>query len=165
MVQLDAPHTSTPLLETPFQESTPQVSPDGRWLAYTSDETGSAEVYVRPFPSGDGKWQVSTTGGTEPRWRGDSKELFYFEREQLGSLMSVDVNVVGAALSAGSPHKLFNPSALGVVHPGATGIFRYAVSRDGQRILLPVNPRSTTFSATTSSPAVVRLNWAARAKN
>lgn len=150
-----------PLLTTPFQERNPQISPDGRWLAYSSDETGTPEVYVRPFPSGGGKWQVSTAGGLEPRWRGDSKELFYADRMQLGSLMAVDVNVVGQEFSAGTPRKLFDWSLLTMSHPGPFGMLRFGVSRDGQRFLMAVNPRSVTFNESTSMPIAVVMNWAA----
>ena len=100
MVPLDGRGKPTRLLGSDFQEFLPALSPDGKWLAYVSSETGRPEVYVRSFPDDDGKWQVSTAGGTEPRWRGDSKELFYLERAQLGSLMSVGVSTAGGALAA-----------------------------------------------------------------
>jgi serine/threonine-protein kinase len=67
----------TVLLETPFLERAPVISPDGRWLAYVSDESGRDEVYVRPFPGPGGRWQVSSAGGTEPRWAHSGRELFY----------------------------------------------------------------------------------------
>ena len=162
MVPLSGPRTWVPLLATKFMEEFPQVSPDGKWLAYSSDETGTSEIYLRPFPSGDGKWQVSTGGGTEPLWRGDSKELFYLDRTQLGSLMSTEVNAAGPLPTIGVSRKLFNPNVLGLTHPAPGGVMRYAVSGDGQRFLIPVNPRSTTFGAATSSPIAVVLNWAAR---
>ncbi len=66
-----------PLLASPFNELTPALSPDGRWIAYVSDESGRDEVYVRPFPSLDGKWQVSTSGGNEPVWARNARELFF----------------------------------------------------------------------------------------
>ena len=66
-----------PWLATRFNETNPQFSPDGRWLAYTSDESGKTEVYVRPFPGPGQKRLVSSEGGTEPRWRGDGREIFY----------------------------------------------------------------------------------------
>ena len=64
-------------LNSPFAEREPVFSPDGRWLAYTSDETGRPEVYVRPFPGAGGKWQISTTGGTVPTWSPTKRELLY----------------------------------------------------------------------------------------
>ncbi len=70
-------------LQTSFNETTPQISPDGRFVAYSSDESGQFEVHVQPFPEGRGKWQVSTNGGNQPRWSKDSKELFYVEGDML----------------------------------------------------------------------------------
>ena len=66
-----------PILQTPFAEGWPQVSPDGKWIAYTSNETGQNEIYIRTFTEGSGKWQISTNGGVFPRWRHDGKELFF----------------------------------------------------------------------------------------
>ena len=66
-----------PFLQTEFNELKGQLSPDNHWMAYTSDESGQREVYVRPFPVSDGKWRISTAGGEQPRWRGDGKELFF----------------------------------------------------------------------------------------
>ena len=80
---------ATTFLSTPFIEVEPQLSSDRRWLAYTSDESGNLEVYVRSFPAGDGKWQVSTAGGRQPRWRSDHQELFYQAPD--GTLMAVPV--------------------------------------------------------------------------
>src|SRR5262249_34115828 len=68
-----------PVLQTAFNEAHPQISPDGKWLAYTSNETGSPQIYVQSFPPGHGKWQISNNGGTFSRWRSDGKELFYME--------------------------------------------------------------------------------------
>ena len=80
------------------------LSPDGRWLAYVSDESGRYEVYVQSFPGGGGKRQVSTGGGIGPRWRGDGKELFYHAPD--GKLMAVPVKS-GASFEAGAPVALF----------------------------------------------------------
>ena len=71
-----------PFLTTPFFERHAQLSPDGKWMAYVSNESGIYDVYVQSFPAGGGKWQVSTGGGVEPRWRHDGKELFYLARQQ-----------------------------------------------------------------------------------
>jgi Tol biopolymer transport system component len=78
------------LLATEFEESNGQFSPDGRWFAYTSTESGRTEVYVQTFPVSGGKWLVSTGGGSQPRWRRDGKELFYIAPDK--QLMSVKVN-------------------------------------------------------------------------
>ena len=77
-----------PLLTSNFREADPAISPDGRWLAYTSNESGRLEVYVRPYPSGAGRWQVSDTGGGFPRWAGNGRELFY--RVDDGIMVGVD---------------------------------------------------------------------------
>ena len=120
------------LLQSPANENFPQVSPDGKWLAYMSIETGRAEVYVRPFPEGPGKWQVSTDGGTWPRWRRDSKELYF----SLGpNVMASDIRVTGSSLQAGVPQTLFatdNQTAQVNHNP----YLRFAVSADGKNFLL-----------------------------
>jgi eukaryotic-like serine/threonine-protein kinase len=78
-----------PIAQTPFNESDAHLSPDGRWIAYVSDETGRDEVFVRPFPSSDGKWMISASGGTRPRWRGDGRELFFVSPD--GMMMAAPV--------------------------------------------------------------------------
>jgi Tol biopolymer transport system component len=121
-----------PLLQAQYPEAFGQVSPDGRWLAYLSVETARQEIYVKPFPEGPGKWQISVDGGTFPRWRGDSKELFFYNNN---NLFAADIRTSGSSLQPGAPRVLFqlpNPSA-GLPHPAYN---RYAVSADGQRFLL-----------------------------
>jgi eukaryotic-like serine/threonine-protein kinase len=97
--------TTRPFADSPFEESHAKFSPDGRWLAFTSDETGRDEVYVRPFPQGEGKWRVSVAGGTTPRWRGDGRELFYGASD--GKLMALPVTTSGSTFEPGSPQPLF----------------------------------------------------------
>jgi eukaryotic-like serine/threonine-protein kinase len=70
-------HKPIPVLQTPFNESQSQFSPDGKWIAYQSDESGANQIYVQSFPPSGGKWQISTSGGSAPRWRGDGKEIYY----------------------------------------------------------------------------------------
>jgi Tol biopolymer transport system component/DNA-binding winged helix-turn-helix (wHTH) protein len=117
-----------PFLQTASNEIAPKLSPDGRYIAYLSDESGQYEVYVRPFPSGSRKWPISTRGGTQVRWRRDGRELFYTEA---GTLIAVPVEI-GSEFNPGSPSRLFS-------HPG----FQfwpepnYEVSLDGQRFLVP----------------------------
>ena len=89
-----------PLLQEPTVERHGQISPDGKWLAYMSRETGTNEIYVRGLPPVAGKWAVSTGGGTVPRWRGDGRELFYLAG---GKLMAVDVSAEGIAFETGTP--------------------------------------------------------------
>jgi Tol biopolymer transport system component len=89
VLPLDGDRKPFPLIQTEFNESQSQFSPDGRWVAYVSDETGGPQIYVQSFPKLTGKWQVSTDGGTQPRWRHDGKELFYLALDQ--QLMAVTV--------------------------------------------------------------------------
>src|SRR5215469_16285484 len=79
-----------PVVATNFQDITPSFSPDGKWLAYANNETGRQETYIQPFPSGAGRWQVSTAGGVWPKWRKDGKELFFFNNLDQ-QLMAVDI--------------------------------------------------------------------------
>jgi Tol biopolymer transport system component len=158
---LAAGRQPTKLVATQFNEGTAAISPDGKWLAYVSDETGRLELYVRPFPTGAGKWQVSTQGGSEPHWRGDSQELFYLDTPQLGSVFSVRVDAAGSSFSAGLPERLFGSNLLTTQHAGPLGHKRFAVAADGKRFLIPRNPRADTFTEQTSMPIAVVTNWAA----
>ena len=116
-----------PFLQTSFSERAAKFSPDGRFVAYVSDESGRNEVYVRPFPGGDGKWQVSGNGGTQPRWGKDGKELFYVERD---TLMAVAVATT-PSFTSGAVTRLFQDAyLLGLDAP------RYDVSGDGRRFVL-----------------------------
>ena len=120
------------ILQTKFQEGAARLSPDGHWLAYTSDESGRNEVYVRPFPGPDGKWQISTEGGGEVIWNPNGRELFY----RVGNkLMAVDVETQ-PTFTAGKPRLLFERS------DQAGGGFGsgYDVSPDGQRFLMVKTP-------------------------
>ncbi len=95
------PGEPTPFLRTPFGEEWPAFSPDGRWLAYMSDESGRPEVYVRPFPGPGGKWQISTTGGEMPTWSENGGELFY--RTADSRIMVVTYLIEGDSFRAGRP--------------------------------------------------------------
>ena len=128
----DQPSTWTPLLAGAANERGGTVSPDGRWLAYQSDESGRAEIYVRPFPRVDaGLWQVSTAGGTRPRWGRNGRELFYIAGGTGLAVMSVAVDA-GATFMAGSPVMLFQGN---YIAPN-TGRLTYDVSLDGKRFLM-----------------------------
>jgi Tol biopolymer transport system component len=155
LVSLSGNRKAVPLLHTPFSESHGQVSPDGKWLAYYSNETGQNEVHVRPFPAGAGNWQVSTSGGVFPRWRRDGRELFYMERVSSGQLMAVDVSSSGSTFEAGTPKELFNSDYINLAH--VANYHTYAVSADGQHFLIP---RPTKVSEATDAPIAVVLNWA-----
>ena len=118
-------------LETKGSERDGQISPDGKWAAYSSNESGDWEVYVTTFPEAAGKWQISRGGGTEPRWRGDGKELFYIG--QSGMLTAAPVAIEGA-FSSGTPMPLFQ--VRGRAHVSSTDLFTYDVSKDGKRFLV-----------------------------
>ena len=126
-----------------------QFSPDGRWVAYASNETGRMEIYVSAFPSVNGKWQVSSAGGQEPRWRQDGSELFYLSAE--GKMMAVAVTA-GASFEAGPPVPLFQTHRRQPV--SAQDFFSYDLSGDGQRFLI-----ATRADKADSAPLTVLLNW------
>jgi len=108
-----------PFTHTPFTELFGEISPDGRWLAYHSTESGRSEVYVRPFPSGSGKWPVSTDGGVYMRWRRDGKELFYVNNVSGSPLMAVPIQTDGSTFRAGIPRVLFDTHlSAGTRHQG-----------------------------------------------
>ena len=120
---------SKPFLQTQFNETSASFSPDGRFLAYCSDESGQFEVYVQPFPGGGPKQQVSTNGGSQPRWNKSADELFYVEGDRL-----IGVSVATApSFSVGSATPLFSDSTLSVTSPDRR---EYDVSADGQRFVL-----------------------------
>lgn len=139
-----------PLLQPKWTVQNAQFSPDGRWMAYASNETGNMEIYVSPFPSANGKWQVSSAGGEEPRWRQDGKELFYLSSE--GKMMAVAVKT-DASFEAGAPVALFQAHPRQAV--SAQDLCSYDVSGDGQRFLI-----STKAEEANASPLSVLLNWA-----
>jgi len=144
------PLESVSFISTPANERVPKLSPDGRFLAYTSNESGRPEVYIRPFPSGSGRWQASVNGGAEPQWSRDGKELFYVERT---TLLSVAVSTT-PEFTLGQPTALFESDDLG---RRATPAPTYDVSPDGQRFLT-VTPGSDASAV----PPTIRIveNWA-----
>ena len=146
MLPLDGDKKPEPLIATMFNETHAQISPDGKWIAYTSNSTGRNEVYVRPFPSGTGQWQISNSGGDWPRWRRDSKELFYHSigltlgtPATIGFLpsspfLSAAIAANGATLEPGSPKDFLRINGINIPHTG--GDYQmYDVSADGQRVL------------------------------
>lgn len=138
-----------PLLQPKWTVRNAQFSPDGRWIAYASNETGSMEIYVSSFPSGAGKWQVSSAGGQEPRWRQDGKELFYVSSE--GKMTVVAVKS-GASFESGSPVALFQTHQRQPV--SSQDVFSYDVSGDGQRFLI-----ITKMDEPSAAPLAIVLNW------
>ncbi|HET6180928.1 MAG TPA: protein kinase [Candidatus Sulfotelmatobacter sp.] len=116
---------------TKSNETNGQISPDGRWVAYASDESGAWEIYVTSFPGAAGKWQVSRGGGSEPRWRGDGKEIFYIAPS--GMLMTVSVNAA-SDFATGTPAPLFQIHGRAPI--SSTDVFTYDVAKDGKRFLV-----------------------------
>jgi Tol biopolymer transport system component len=108
-----------------------QISPDGKWVAYASNESGDWEIYATTFPGAQGKWQVSRGTGQEPRWRGDSKELYYIGQDKM--LMAVPVTTAGG-FAVGTPVPLFR--ALGRTAISSTDLFTYDVTKDGQKFIV-----------------------------
>jgi eukaryotic-like serine/threonine-protein kinase len=138
-----------PFLTTPFVEGGAQFSPDGRWLAYVSNESGRGEVYVQPYPGPGGKWQISTDGGLEPMWNRNGRELFYRSGDRM---MAVAVSTQNG-FAPGRPQLLFERHYASTILP-QTGVF-YDVSPDGQRFLMVKEPEQA------STPISIVLNWPA----
>ena len=138
-----------PVVQTTATEDQGQFSPDGHWLAYTSNESGQAEVYVIPFPPSPGtKWLVSRGGGAQPRWRRDGKELFYISADS--QMMSVEVST-RPTFQSGTPHPMFQSD---IVDTGIrTGPISWDLAPDGKRFLI-ITPNSSE-----TSTATVVLNW------
>jgi dipeptidyl aminopeptidase/acylaminoacyl peptidase len=150
LLPLEGSKTPRPLLQTPFNEAEARISPDGRFFAYTSDESGRPEVYIRPLSSMAEQWQVSTQGGTKPEWRRDGKELFYLAEDR--RLMSLELTD-GSGFERYAPRPLFQTRAPRVDFPGFHSL--YAVTPDGQRFLAVTEPEGRS-----SPPITVVLDWA-----
>ena len=133
----------------PYPMEYPSISPDSRWVAYTSNESGRGEVYVQSFPPTEGRWQVSSTGGTEPLWRKDGKELCYISGDRL---MAVDVKTSSGAFEPGLSRVLFEARLESTRRRS-----RYQVADNGRRFLMNLPIES-------SSPITVTVNWAASTK-
>jgi serine/threonine-protein kinase len=133
----DGTWSASPFLATPYNERSPAISPDGRWLAYTSDESGVDEIYVRPFPTGEGKWLVSRGGGREPAWSGTARELFYRRGREIFA-----VSIAAAQFDAGEPTRLFTVEA--TMSEGPTGERDWDVTRDGRRFMFMRSRRATS---------------------
>jgi hypothetical protein len=145
-----------PVVASQFDESHGQISPGGNWIAYESSETGQMEIYVRPFPNGDGKWQISAGGGFWPRWRRDGNELYYVDKPLSGKLMAVEIKAIGSRIQTTAPKPLFDFKTNGAL-PHSFVYHTYAVSADGQRFLIPRPPSGSVEE--TAYPLVVILNW------
>jgi len=149
LMSADPSEEPRPLIATPFTEQGAAFSPDGRWLAYESDETGRMEAYLRRYPLTSWKLQVSTRGGAFPRWRGDGREIFYLD--PTGTLNAVALQPGEGSLSASNPEVLFD---LGLPSFGVTANGGYSPAPDGRRFLVvqrEVDPRR--------APITIVLNW------
>jgi dipeptidyl aminopeptidase/acylaminoacyl peptidase len=146
-------------LSTPASKTGARFSPDGKWIAYTSDEGravggATSQIYVQPFAPeslNSRKVQISINGGIAPRWSDDGKELFYFGGRKL---MVCEIRTSGNNLEPGIPKELFEAP------PGRTPLTNFALSADGQRVLLPV-----LVEAESAMPISLLLNWTARLGN
>ena len=141
------------LLHETQTEATPQISPDGRWMAYVSDESGRYEVYVRAFPEvNKGKWQISTSGGTFPIWSRDGRELFY----RSGDAIMVLAVKTQPTFIPGKPEPLFK----GVIDPwsGITSVYDFwDISTDGKRFLLVRSVESAAAASAAATPAKINI--------
>jgi len=149
-IPVDGDRKPFPIVQTKATEDQGQFSPDGHWLAYTSNESGQGEIYVIPFPpsANSGKWLVSRGGGVQPRWRRDGKELFYISPDS--KMMAVPVSTK-PVFQSGTPLALFDSE---IVDTGIrTGPMSWDLAPDGKRFLI-ITPSSTDTSSLT-----VALNW------
>ncbi len=164
VLPLEGDRTPRVFLKTPFDERNGTFSPDGRWVAYESNESGRSEIYVRPFTgpaasgaSGSqvgGQWQVSTAGGIFPRWRRDGGELYYLAPD--GAMMAAPVTVAGVTLAPGAPVALFPTRVYGGGMDIAQGR-QYDVTRDGRFLI-------NTVLDEAAAPITLLMNWTPDAK-
>ena len=131
-------------MRTDFREAAGHFSPDGAWIAYVSDESGRDEIYVRQFPEGEGKWQVSRDGGRSPIWSADGTEIFYLS----GNKMMAAPVTTGATFEAGVPEVLFE------VDTQLPNIMRFDVTADGRRFVIPIPVEDRA-----DLPITIVTNW------
>ena len=146
---MDGDRRAVPFLQTQYSESQATFSPDGHWVAYTSNESGSAEVYVRAFPDGGARRQVSVRGGAQPRWRRDGKELFYLGLD--GRLMSVSVTTTPTTIETGPPRTMFDTGIRGGFLDRRN---QYLVTKDGHRFLVNLSAEDEH-----PAPITIVMNW------
>ena len=137
--------TPQPVLNTPFEEREGRFSPDGRWIAYVSSEPGTLQVFVQPFPAAGPKWQISTDGGHQPRWRSDGRELFFLSEAR--EVMAVSITTGTGSLTAGTPQRLFATTAASFAERNS-----WDAALDGQRFLVNSVPVQR-------APITVVVNW------
>ena len=141
ILSMNGDRKAIPFLQTEFYEGEARFSPDGRWIAYSSNESGQAEVYLRPYPGPGGRWQVSTAGGFSPSWRRDGREIYYISNDT--KLMTAEIAVKNSTVEVSSAHPLFEMRGV-----------NYDVMADGKRFILivPVETQS-------ASPLTLVVNW------
>jgi eukaryotic-like serine/threonine-protein kinase len=143
-------HKPFVFLQTEYQEGDAQFSPDGHWVAYRSNESGRDEIYVTPFPGPAGRWQVSTGGGTRPKWQRKGKEILYLGDDD--KIMSAEIRVKGASIEVGAVKPLFQ------TRPHRPGSI-FDTTGDGQRFLV-----NTAVVEQSASPVTLVVNWPAALK-
>jgi hypothetical protein len=149
-VAADGTSQPTLLISERADESKPSLSPDGRWIAYQSNTSGRWEVYVQPFPSLDGRWQVSTMGGEAPLWSAEGTHLYY---RRASAVLSVPIDATGSTLKYGNPEVLFEGNYVAEEHDGAD-VASYALAPDTGRFLM------MRQEPTEPSEIIVIVNWA-----
>jgi Tol biopolymer transport system component len=156
---LEGPRKPIALAQSRFDEKLPQVSPDGKWIAYESNESGRFEIYAQPFPGPGERVRISTTGGAQVRWRRDGKELFYVGLDE--QLMAVPLRVTADSktLEPGAAVPLFVTRIPGGAAQGGGNRQQYVVSPDGQRFLV-----ATLVEGAAAPPITLILNWHPPAK-
>jgi serine/threonine-protein kinase len=155
ILPMDGKGKPAPLIHTPFTIRNADVSPDGRWIAYESNESAQFQIYVQPFPDVNaGRWQISSAGGTKPLWAPNGRELFYVDGT--GAVTTVPIQAA-AAFSFGKPVRLVDAKYFHGVQQSRS----YDVSRDGQRFLMikDAGAASGQGSAETTANIVVVINW------
>jgi Tol biopolymer transport system component len=156
VLPLTGTRTPKPFVNTPFNQGQAHFSDDGRWIAYVSNESGQNQIYIQPFPATGQRILVSVDGGTQPRWRGDGKELFFSGARRL--LMSVEIKASASTVDAGKPVRLFLLPDL--------ADNSYDVTQDGQRFLIASPPGVVAVGANAAdnTPLTVVTNWTAAVK-
>jgi Tol biopolymer transport system component len=142
-----------PFLKTPFEERDGQFSPDGKWIAYRSNESGRFEIYLQPFPGPGGKFQISNNGGAQPRWNKSGKEIFYISLDSKMMAAPVQLSPDGRSVETGTPAVLFPVRIAGGPLPSYFNQ-QYAVSADGQRFLV-----NLAAGEGTTSPITLIYHW------
>jgi hypothetical protein len=152
MLSMEGDHTRKPLLQEQYDEGYPRISPNGRWMAYMSYESGKAEVYVRSFPDvNKGKWQISANGGNSPLWSPDDRELFYRSGD---AAMAVRVETE-PIFKPGKPTVLFRGKYLSAPNT----ITGWDISPDGKRFLMLKEPAANAPESRNPRRINIVLNW------